>query len=298
MSFKSVAIDGPAPPGWWRFGKRPRKPCAAGWPRLRPPPPGTSSAQPADFDAILRDIRDRDWQDEHRPIAPLRQAADAVLLDSRASFRWKSSRKARTSGMVEIWEAAPETLCRRTGPGKGEDGPVREETAVKPEKSAKESPEQRPGSTTVPMSRPSITTLPSRASFRWKSSRKARTSGMVEICPAAGGGRRPAGHHRLRFGAEREPPAGPGKGEDGPVREETAVKPEKSAKGKSSHRRRAAPPCRCPGHPSPHCPPGPASAGSPALKALWEKADPGDPAQVAPLLEGLELHMGSASPGP
>ena len=29
-----------------------------------------------------------------------------------------------------------------------------------------------------------------------------------------------------------------------------------------------------------------------ALKALWEKADPGDPAQVAPLLEGLELHMG------
>lgn len=38
--------------------------------------------EPADFDAILRDIRDRDWQDEHRPIAPLRQAADAVLLDT------------------------------------------------------------------------------------------------------------------------------------------------------------------------------------------------------------------------
>ena len=36
----------------------------------------------ADFDAILRDIRERDWQDEHRPIAPLRQAADAVLLDT------------------------------------------------------------------------------------------------------------------------------------------------------------------------------------------------------------------------
>ena len=38
--------------------------------------------EPADFDAILRDIRDRDWQDEHRPIAPLRQAADAILLDT------------------------------------------------------------------------------------------------------------------------------------------------------------------------------------------------------------------------
>ena len=38
--------------------------------------------EPADFDAILRDIKDRDWQDEHRPIAPLRQAADAVLLDT------------------------------------------------------------------------------------------------------------------------------------------------------------------------------------------------------------------------
>lgn len=36
----------------------------------------------ADFDAILRDIKDRDWQDEHRAIAPLKQAVDAVLLDT------------------------------------------------------------------------------------------------------------------------------------------------------------------------------------------------------------------------
>ena len=36
----------------------------------------------ADFDAILRDIKDRDWQDEHRAIAPLKQAADAALLDT------------------------------------------------------------------------------------------------------------------------------------------------------------------------------------------------------------------------
>ena len=38
--------------------------------------------QKADFDTVLRDIRERDWQDEHRPIAPLKQAADAALLDT------------------------------------------------------------------------------------------------------------------------------------------------------------------------------------------------------------------------
>lgn len=38
--------------------------------------------QEADFETVLRDIRDRDWQDEHRPIAPLKRAEDAVLLDT------------------------------------------------------------------------------------------------------------------------------------------------------------------------------------------------------------------------
>lgn len=38
--------------------------------------------QEADFETILRDIKERDWQDEHRPVAPLKQAADAVLLDT------------------------------------------------------------------------------------------------------------------------------------------------------------------------------------------------------------------------
>lgn len=38
--------------------------------------------QTADFDTVLRDIRQRDRQDESRPIAPLRQAEDAVLLDT------------------------------------------------------------------------------------------------------------------------------------------------------------------------------------------------------------------------
>ena len=38
--------------------------------------------QDADFDEILREIRQRDQQDENRPVAPLRQAEDAVLLDT------------------------------------------------------------------------------------------------------------------------------------------------------------------------------------------------------------------------
>ena len=38
--------------------------------------------QSADFETILRDIMQRDEQDRSRPIAPLRQAEDAVLLDT------------------------------------------------------------------------------------------------------------------------------------------------------------------------------------------------------------------------
>ena len=38
--------------------------------------------QQADFDTILHDIILRDEQDEHRPIAPLRRAEDAALLDT------------------------------------------------------------------------------------------------------------------------------------------------------------------------------------------------------------------------
>lgn len=38
--------------------------------------------QDADFDEILQEIRQRDEQDENRPVAPLRQAEDAALLDT------------------------------------------------------------------------------------------------------------------------------------------------------------------------------------------------------------------------
>ena len=38
--------------------------------------------QPADYATVLADIRQRDEQDTHRTIAPLRQAADAIRIDT------------------------------------------------------------------------------------------------------------------------------------------------------------------------------------------------------------------------
>lgn len=39
---------------------------------------------PEPFDKVLADIEKRDWDDSHRAVAPLRQAEDAVLLDTTA----------------------------------------------------------------------------------------------------------------------------------------------------------------------------------------------------------------------
>ena len=38
--------------------------------------------QPADYATVLEDIRRRDYNDSHRAAAPLRQAPDAVLVDT------------------------------------------------------------------------------------------------------------------------------------------------------------------------------------------------------------------------
>ena len=35
-----------------------------------------------DFETVLREIEERDWQDMHREIAPLCKAEDAVLVDT------------------------------------------------------------------------------------------------------------------------------------------------------------------------------------------------------------------------
>lgn len=37
---------------------------------------------PQPFEEVLKDIQQRDWNDSHRATAPLKQAADAVLLDT------------------------------------------------------------------------------------------------------------------------------------------------------------------------------------------------------------------------
>ena len=37
---------------------------------------------PATFDEVLEDMKQRDYNDTHRPVAPLRQAEDAVLVDA------------------------------------------------------------------------------------------------------------------------------------------------------------------------------------------------------------------------
>ena len=37
---------------------------------------------PQSYESVLKDIQDRDYRDTHRSVAPLRQAADAVLLDT------------------------------------------------------------------------------------------------------------------------------------------------------------------------------------------------------------------------
>ena len=38
--------------------------------------------QPPDFATVLADIEQRDYQDTHRAIAPLKQADDAILVDT------------------------------------------------------------------------------------------------------------------------------------------------------------------------------------------------------------------------
>ena len=40
------------------------------------------TGQPADFATVLADIRQRDYQDSHRAVAPLKQADDAILVDT------------------------------------------------------------------------------------------------------------------------------------------------------------------------------------------------------------------------
>ena len=42
----------------------------------------TQKGETCSFEEIRKDIEDRDWRDMHRETAPLRQAEDAVYLDT------------------------------------------------------------------------------------------------------------------------------------------------------------------------------------------------------------------------
>ncbi|MGN0526629.1 MAG: (d)CMP kinase [Acutalibacteraceae bacterium] len=42
----------------------------------------TEKGQSVDYDVILKEIKERDYQDMHREIAPLKQAEDAILADT------------------------------------------------------------------------------------------------------------------------------------------------------------------------------------------------------------------------
>ena len=53
-------------------------------------PQVAEAGQQADYEAILRDIQQRDYQDSHRETAPLRPAEDAVLLDN-SDFTFQQS---------------------------------------------------------------------------------------------------------------------------------------------------------------------------------------------------------------
>ncbi len=41
-----------------------------------------AKGMPADFDAILKNVEERDYIDTHREVSPLKQAKDAILLDN------------------------------------------------------------------------------------------------------------------------------------------------------------------------------------------------------------------------
>ena len=42
----------------------------------------TAKGQKANFDQILKEIQQRDYQDTHRPIAPLKMAKDSIKVDT------------------------------------------------------------------------------------------------------------------------------------------------------------------------------------------------------------------------
>ena len=62
-----------------------------------------AKGEEADYDQILQNVKERDYIDSHREVAPLRQAPDALLLDN--------SHLTREEQNAWLWEKAQQTIC-------------------------------------------------------------------------------------------------------------------------------------------------------------------------------------------
>lgn len=56
----------------------------------------------ADFDTVLADIQQRDYQDTHRDIAPLKQADDAILVDTSSTGIEESFQKLKETILAQL----------------------------------------------------------------------------------------------------------------------------------------------------------------------------------------------------
>lgn len=61
-----------------------------------------AKGEEADYDQILQNVKERDYIDSHREVAPLRQAPDALLLDN--------SHLTREEQNAWLWEKAQQTI--------------------------------------------------------------------------------------------------------------------------------------------------------------------------------------------
>ena len=90
-----------------------------------------AKGQPADYEKVLADIKQRDEQDTHRAAAPLRQAADAVLVDT-THLDFEQSFEAVKALILE--RAAAEETAAGEGPAAAGTAPsaLANETAAPP----------------------------------------------------------------------------------------------------------------------------------------------------------------------
>ena len=62
------------------------------------------------YEEVLREINERDYQDMHRDIAPLREAEAAVRLDT-SKLSFDESEQALLS-LIDVYKRQPSTVAR------------------------------------------------------------------------------------------------------------------------------------------------------------------------------------------